>query len=95
MKEKIKKKSMKNITEDFQSKCKNCGHTKDSHYSPVLDCPPFENKEKGRASVCRTESCNCKKFEQKENMEEQLKNLSQKPNNSKNESKKIWTYGEY
>lgn len=86
---------MKNITEDFQSKCKNCDHTKDSHYFPVLDCPPFENKESSSATACKTEGCNCKKFEQEENMEKQLKNLSQKQKNSKNEFKKIWTWGDY
>ena len=63
MKEKIKEKSMKNIVEDFQRKCKNCGHIKGDHYSLKLDCPSFENKKKGESGVCGRENCNCEKFE--------------------------------
>lgn len=56
---------MKNITEDFQGKCENCGHTKNSNCSFILDFPPFENKESSYSTTCKTEGCNCKKFEQR------------------------------
>lgn len=80
---------MENIVEDFQKKCKNCGHIKGDHYSLILDYP-FKNKEKGRAGVCRVKDCNCKKFEPKENMDTQTKNSKE---NSKNSSQ-FWTVGE-
>lgn len=55
---------MKNtIVEEFQKKCKNCGHPKADHDNLVLD--PKDNP-KAKFGSCRRDSCNCKKFESNE-----------------------------
>ena len=82
----VNKKFMKNIAENFQSKCKNCDHSKADHYNMVLD--PVDNP-KAKAGNCGRENCNCKKFEPKESTDNPKEENFQKSQRRISVSEKI------